>query len=128
VTSPTPTSASAGTPVALEFAGHEIAGELDNSATSLSLLAQLPLTLSFRDYGGQEKIAEIPVPLDLTGAPAGSDAAPLTVGYHVPDQRLILYYAHVGYFDGIVPIGTYEDTGAVERQSGDFTLTLRESD
>jgi hypothetical protein len=124
---PTNTTRSApllGTLVVLEFAGREIAGELDSSATSLSLLAQLPLTLSFRDYSGQEKFAEIPVSLDLTGAPEGSTAAPMTIGYYVPDQHLILYYAHVGYFDGIVPIGTYDDASAVESQSGDFTGTL----
>ena len=120
--------ASAGTPIVMELAGQEIAAELDNSTAALSLLAQLPLTLSFRDYNGQEKVAELPAPLDLAGAPEGSGALPLTIGYYVPDQRLILYYDQVGYFDGIIPIGTYEDTDAVERQSGDFTVTLRAAD
>lgn len=55
-------------------------------ATSVSLLAQLPLTLSFRDHGGQEKNSRLPAPLDLAGAPDGSDAAPLTIGYCVPNQ------------------------------------------
>lgn len=119
---------SAGTSVVIEIGGREIAGELDDSTTSLSLLAQLPLTLSFSDYGGQEKVARVPAPLDLTSAPAGSDASPLTIGYYVPDQRLILYYDHVGYFDGIVPIGTYEDIAAVTSQTSDFTATLRQAD
>src|SRR3954454_9446033 len=51
--------------------------------------------LSFRDYAGQEKVAELPAPLNLDGAPKGSDAAPLTIGYYVPDQRLVLYYQPV---------------------------------
>lgn len=53
----TETPTSAGTPIVMELAGQEIAAELDNGATALSLLAQLPLRLSFRDYGGQEKVA-----------------------------------------------------------------------
>jgi hypothetical protein len=121
-----PTSAT--TPIVIELDGQKIAGELDASATSVSLLAQLPLTLSFRDYGGQEKIAELPAPLDLEGAPEGSDAAPLAIGYYAPEQRLVLYYHHVGYFNGIVPIGTYENTDAVENQTDEFTVTIRKAD
>jgi hypothetical protein len=122
-----PTATSTTTPIVIELQGQRIAGELDGSATSVSLLAQLPLTLSFRDYGGQEKISELPAPLDLEGTPGGSDAAPLTVGYYVPERSLVLYYRHVGYFAGIVPIGTYENTDAIENQPDGFTVTIRKA-
>ncbi|WP_427131549.1 cyclophilin-like fold protein [Pseudarthrobacter sp. S9] len=122
------TSTSATTPIVIELDGQKIAGELDGSATSASLLARLPLTLSFRDHGGQEKISELPAPLDLDGAPKGSDAAPLAIGYYVPEQSLVLYYQHVGYFNGIVPIGTYEETDAVRNQTDEFTVTIRKAD
>ena len=120
---PTPAT----TRIVIELDGQNIAGELDDSATSASLLAQLPLTLSFRDHGGQEKISELPAPLDLDGAPEGSDAAPLTIGYYIPEQSLVLYYHHVGYFAGIVPIGTYENSDAVENRTDDFTVTIRKA-
>jgi hypothetical protein len=112
-------------PIVLEFDGQEIAGELDGSPTAASLLAQLPLTLTFGDFGGVEKFAELPEPLSLDGAPEGSAAPPLTIGYYVPDQRLILYYDAVGFFNGIVPIGSYEDSAALQNQSADFTVTIR---
>jgi hypothetical protein len=105
-----------------------MAGELDGSAASKSLLAQFPLTLSFRDHGGQEKIAAIPAPLDLQDSTAGSDAAALTLGYYVPEQSLVLYYRHVGYFAGIIPIGTYESADALKNQRRDFTATIRKVD
>ena len=111
-------------PIVLEFDGWQIAGELDGSPTAASLLAQLPLTLTFGDYGGVEKFAELPEPLNLDGAPEGSAAAPLTIGYYVPDQRLILYYDSVGFFNGIVPIGTYEDSAAIEDQHDELTVTI----
>jgi hypothetical protein len=108
-----------------------MAGELDSSATSASLLAQLPLTLSFRDHGGQSEISELPDPLDLDGAPKGSGAAPLAIGYYVaehPEQSLVLYYQHVGYFHGITPIGTCENSDAIESQTDEFTVTIRKAD
>lgn len=123
-----PTATSTTTPIVIELQGQRIAGKLDGSATSASLLAQLPLTLKFRDHGGQEKLAQLPAPLDLEGAPEGSDAAPLTIGYYAPDQSLVLYYRHVGHFNGIVPLGTYEITGAIENQADGFAATIRKAD
>lgn len=118
-------SSSSTTRIVLEIDGREIAGQLDDSATAASLAAQLPLTLTFADHGGQEKYAELPEALDLTGAPTSSGAEPLQIGYYAPDQRLILYYTQVGTFPGIVPIGTYADTAALQGQTGQFTATIR---
>lgn len=119
--------ASATTPIVIEFVGGQITGELDNSAASASLIAQLPLTLSFGDHAGQEKLARLPTPLDLSGAPDASDAPPLTIGYYAPDQVLVLYYEQVGSFAGIVPLGSFENADALTGQTGDFTATVRQA-
>ena len=79
-----------------------------------TLLAQLPLELSFADYGGQEKIAGIPMPLALDGMPPGGSAEPGTIGYYAPDQALVLYYDSVGYYNGIIPLGTFDDVATVQ--------------
>ena len=105
--------------------GTQVTGELDGSATARSLLEQLPLTLAFRDFGGQEKIAALPAPLSLDGAPARSDAPALTIGYYTPSQSLVLYYEDVGSFGGIVPIGHLDDVGPLVARTEDFTATLR---
>jgi hypothetical protein len=123
-----PTATSTTTPIVIELQGKRIAGELDGSATSASLLAQLPLNLAFRDHGGQEKLSQLPAPFDLKGAPKGSETAPLTIGYYAPDQSLVLYYRHVGHFNGIVPIGTYENTAAIENQVDGFAATISKAD
>jgi hypothetical protein len=128
-TPPGPSSlAVTGTPIIIDVDDQQIAGELDDSAASASLIGQLPLTLSFRDFGGQEKVAELPESLNLDGAPAGSDAAPGTIGYYVPDQGLVLYYDQVGYYPGIVPLGTLTDAGFIEDQASDFTVTIRSAE
>jgi hypothetical protein len=114
--------------IVIEFDGMQIAGKLENSAASASLIDQLPLTLSFRDFGGQEKIADLPAPLNLDGAPAGSEAPPLTIGYYAADQGLVLYYDRVGYFAGIVRLGRFENADSVMGQASDFTATIRTAD
>ena len=99
--------------VLISFGGTTVRGSLQDNAATASLLAQLPLQLSFSDFGGQEKIALLPAPLSLEGMPSGSDAEPGTIGYYVPSHALVLYYDTVGYYDGIVPIGTFDDVATI---------------
>jgi hypothetical protein len=128
--SPGPSSASAaeGTPITIRIDGETLTGTLSDNAAARSLIGQLPLTLSFSDRGGQEKIAELPGPLSLGGVPAGDDATPLTIGYYAPDQALVLYYEPVGYFPGIVRIGSFEDLALIRDRKGGFTARLAPAD
>lgn len=112
------------TPITIDIPGQSVRGVLHNNTTARALIDQLPLTLTFRDHGGQEKIADLPAPLSLEGMPAGNDAEPLTIGYYAPEQALVLYYEYVGHFNGIVRIGTFEDLAAVRDQADGFTATL----
>ena len=103
-------------------------GTLSGNAAARSLIEQLALTLSFSDYGGKGKEAELPEPLSLDGAPAGDEADPLTIGYYAPDQALVLYYEHVGYFPGIVRIGSFDDLARIRDRTGGFTARLAPGD
>ncbi|MDN4640732.1 cyclophilin-like fold protein [Agreia sp. PsM10] len=102
------------TTIAISVNGTTVTGVLQSNAATASLLAQLPLELSFVDYGGQEKIAGLPAPLVLDGMPSGGSAEPGTIGYYAPDQALVLYYDSVGYYDGIIPLGTFDDVATVQ--------------
>lgn len=112
------------TPITIQIDGRTVNGSLSGNATARSLIDQFPLTLSFTDFGGQEKHAELPAPLSLDGVPAGDDADPLTIGYYAPGQTLVLYYEPVGHFTGIVRIGHFEDLAAIRDRSGRFEATL----
>lgn len=112
------------TPITIDIDGGTVTGTLSNNATARSLIRQLPLTLSFRDYGGQEKIAGLPEALSLDGVPAGDSADPLIIGYYAPDQAIVLYYESVGYSRGIVRIGSFDDLAAIRDQTGSFTARL----
>ncbi|PNI09113.1 hypothetical protein CXX84_07205 [Arthrobacter sp. AFG7.2] len=125
-TSPDPSQAAEAdsTPVIIEIDEESVTATLSSNATARSLVRQLPLTLSFRDYGGQEKIAELPEALSLDGVPAGDSAEPLTIGYYAPDQALVLYYESVGYARGIVRIGSFDNLGAIRDRTDSFTARL----
>lgn len=120
----TSSPATNGAAISIDINGQPVRGVLDSNTTARALLDQLPLTLTFKDFGGQEKIADLPAPLSIEGMPAASDAPPLTIGYYAPDQALVLYYEYVGRYKGIVPIGRFEDLAAVRDQGDSFTATL----
>lgn len=113
-----------GTTIAIAIAGRTVTGSLEQSATARALVAQLPLDLSFRDFGGQEKIADLPAALPVDGMPPGSAAEPGTIGYYAPDRVLVLYYEHVGYYTGIIPIGTFDDVAGIRDQGDRFAALI----
>ncbi len=116
----TPEASVSETSITVTVEDTTITANLHASAATSALLAQLPLELTFEDFGGQEKIATLPAPLALDGMPSGGSAEPGTIGYYAPDQALVLYYDTVGYYSGIIPLGTFDDVAAV-RDAPTFT-------
>ena len=100
-------------------------GRLWDNATARDLIAQLPLTLTFRDFGGQEKLAPLPRKLSMDGVPAGADPLAREIGYYDPAGVVVFYYSDVGYFPGIVRIGRFDgNMDAITSQTGDFTARI----
>ena len=100
-------------------------GSLGTTSTARDLVAQLPLTLRFRDLNGVEKYADLPRKLSLDGVPAGDDPEPDDIGYYAPGGNLVFYYGDVGYWPGIVRIGSF-DTGvhAIADIADEFVATV----
>lgn len=59
--------------IKLTFGDKEVIATMCDNPTSRDLLAQLPLTLSYKDYAGAEKIAYPPKALSTEQAPYGAD-------------------------------------------------------
>ena len=96
-----------------------------DNATARDLIAQLPLTLTFRDFNRVEKIAQLPRKLSLDGVPPGDDPLPRDIGYYAPSGDVVFYYDDVGYFTGIVRIGQFDGSvDAIVSQTGDFTARI----
>ena len=102
-----------------------LTGRLWDNATARDLIAQLPLTLTFRDFNGLEKISQLPRKLSMDGVPAGDDPFPRDIGYYDPSGDLVFYYGDVGYFNGIVRIGQFDgNMDAIMSQTSDFTAKI----
>jgi hypothetical protein len=102
-----------------------LTARLWDSAAARGLIAQLPLTLTFRDFNGVEKIARLPRRLPMDGVPPGADPAPREIGYYNLSGDLVFYYDDVGYFTGIVRLGQFDDAvDVIARQSGAFSATI----
>jgi hypothetical protein len=102
-----------------------LTARLWDNVTARDLIAQLPLTLPFSDYGRQEKLATLPRKLSMDGAPAGDDPLPGEIGYYAPAGVIVLYYEDVGYFTGIVRLGQFDGgIGAITSQTSDFTARI----
>jgi hypothetical protein len=86
--------------------------DLDESAASHDLVAQLPITVYMRDHGSVEKTGRLSSPLSLSGQPAGADPDVGDVGYYAPGLDLVLYYGDQSYYDGIVVLGQMEEGAA----------------
>jgi NAD(P)-dependent dehydrogenase (short-subunit alcohol dehydrogenase family) len=73
-----------GTPIKITVADTVIAARLADNATARDLAAELPLTLTFKDFNHVEKIAKLPQRLSTDGVPAGADMAFNNAGIQVP--------------------------------------------
>ena len=117
--------ATSATPIRVIVGDTVLTGRLWDNATARDLIAQLPLTLIFRDFNAVEKIAQLPRKLSMDGVPAGDDPFPHDIGYYNPSGNLVFYYDDVGYFTGIVRIGQFDGSvDAIVRPTGDFTARI----
>ena len=114
------------TNIRILIAGQPVTAQLDDNPTARALADQLPLTLSFRDLNSVEKISKLPQPLTTDGVPDGADPEIADIGYYAPSQDLVLYYGDVGYWNGIVRIGRFDDgqLSFVEGQPDGFQVTI----
>ncbi|HXY74841.1 MAG TPA: cyclophilin-like fold protein [Dehalococcoidales bacterium] len=99
--------------------------KLFDNPTANDLLSLLPLTLKFRDYGGQEKLAPSPRPLTMQGVPKGADPDVNDFAFYEPASVLVMYYRDIGYYNGIVRLGKFETSIAEIRNLPDgFTVKI----
>jgi hypothetical protein len=116
------------TPIKITIADTVVTARLADNATARDLAAQLPLTLTFKDFNQVEKIATLPRPLSLDGVPAGADPDIGDLGYYAPSGDLVFYYGDVGYWNGIVRIGRFDTTmELIEHQADNFKVTIERS-
>ena len=82
----------------------------DNAATR-DFLSMLPLTLSFSDFAGREKVADLPRGLDRDGVP-GSDPEDGDLISYIPWSNLAFYYdaSGIGFDENVIRLATTNAT------------------
>jgi hypothetical protein len=116
------------TPIRIAVDDRSITAQLADNLTAQDLADQLPLTLTFRDFNGVEKTAELPRPLTTEGVPEGDDPEITDIGYYAPDNNLVLYYGDVGYWNGIIRIGRFntDDVDFIKRQPDNVEVRIEQ--
>jgi len=110
----------------LAFSGTEAIVALRDNPTSRALWASLPMTLTFSDYAGTEKIASLPRKLSTDGAPAGSDPSVGDFTYYAPWGNLAIFYKDFRYSSGLVLLGRVESgMEKLAALEGDATVTIQ---
>lgn len=112
-------------PITITVGDTVLDAQLWDIPTAADLVDRLPLTLRFTDFGAVEKTARLEGPLTMDGVPSGADPEPYDIGYYQPNQVLVLYYRDVGYWPGIVRLGTITDpAGVVSSQQQPFVAEI----
>jgi hypothetical protein len=110
------------TPIKITIADTVITARLADNATAP---AQLPPTLTFKDFNHVEKVATLPRPLSTDGVPAGADPDIGDIGYYAPSGDLVFNYGDVGYWNGIVRLGRFDTTmELIEHQDDNFRVRI----
>lgn len=114
-----------GTPIRITIDDQTLDATVWDTPAGQDLLDQLPLTLSFEDLNGQEKVGHLDDPLTMDGMPDGDDPQIGDLGWYEPWGNVVLYYGDVDYWDGIARIGRiHGDLSVISDQTGDFSATL----
>ena len=92
----------------LSVEGGSLTLTLEDNSAARSLFSQLPLTLTFEDYNGMEKVAYPPEALDLSDAPDSCHPGVGTLAYYAPWGNLCIFYGDFQYSEGLVPLGHVE--------------------
>lgn len=100
--------------------------QLYNSPAADSLYGMLPLTLTFEDFNGIEKIAYLNDSLDIEGEPDGFQPVKGDLCLYAPWGNLSVFYQDFRYSEQLISLGHIED-GALNEMAGmdeDFVVTI----
>lgn len=83
---------------------------LDSSAVAFDFASLLPMDLTLADYGGTEKIANLPRKLSTAGSPAGYTPQKGDLAYFAPWGNLAIFCKDFSYSEGLVRLGRLDGT------------------
>ena len=114
----------AGDVVKMTFAGHEIVIDLLDSPMAQAFLNRLPMTLTFEDFNGNEKISYLQQKLSIAGD-IHAEETKRNFCYYAPWGNLAVFYQDIGYSESLYILGTIRSgKELLARQKGDFRAMI----
>ena len=111
--------------IKLTFGENEAVVTLEDNATTHDFLSMLPVTLTFQDYAGSEKISYLPRSLSTDGAPSTYDPDVGDLILYAPWGNLAIFYRDAGRSSGPVPMGHVESgLEQLAAMNGNFEVTI----
>lgn len=111
--------------IKLLFAGEQAVVVLDDHPAVRDLLSMLPMTVTFEDYNGMEKIGYLQRKLHTEGSPSNCDPSVGTFAYYAPWGNLSVFYRDFRHSEGLVPLGrVVSGMDGLARMQGDVSVRL----
>ncbi|WP_336078398.1 cyclophilin-like fold protein [Paenibacillus sp. 203] len=114
--------------IKLIFNNEEVMVSMYDNPTSQDFLQRLPMTITFEDYAGTEKISRLEKRLSIEAAPSGIDPSVGDFTYYSPWGNLAIFYQDFGYSSGLVKLGHIEvGVEKLVKMNGSFTMTIEQA-
>lgn len=109
--------------------GQRLPVTLRSEPSANDLYSRLPVTLTFKDFSGMEKIAYFDKRLDETGQKVGCHPLAGDLCVYQPWGNLSIFYVDFKDDRNLIPIGRLESgLEIIKSQKGDFTATLEKAE
>lgn len=94
--------------IKLTFSDRKMTATLHDNPSARDFASMLPLDLTIKDYGSNEKIAYLPRKLTTDGSGPFSNERPYDLCYYMPWGNLAMFYADYKHTD-LVRLGRFDD-------------------
>ena len=114
------------TRISVSFDSGEIIIKMKDNPTSRAFLTQLPLTMTFEEFSGIEKLSYPPEKLTTKGASSGYKPRRGDFSYYAPWGNVTMFYDDHNFSTGLVKLGEIESgVEWLDTLHDKFTVTIK---
>ena len=106
---------------------HRWEAHIHDTPATRDFLAQLPLELTLKEFGGSEKIADLLRALTRKGAPEAITPKAGDIAFYAPWGNLAIFYRDGHQSPGLIALGRIEGEPASLASEGPMKVTIRQS-
>lgn len=113
------------TRIKIKIKDQELIAVMQDNPTTRDFLSMFPLTMTFKDFSGTEKISYPPSKMSIKDAPNGYTPKKGDITCYSPWGNLAVFYKDGGYANGLIYMGHIESgIKVLEEMNGDFDAVV----